>query len=306
MANLPETPQWEEGVYQIEVSDPVLGGPDGISNRQAKQLASRTSYLKQKVEKGGTDLAAHIAAADPHTQYAPKASPTFTGTPTAPTPAANDNSKKLVTTEFVARAIAALAGTAPETLDTLKELADALGNDPNFATTVLNKLAEKLAKDQNGADIPDPALFVKNLGLGEGSALPVGVPIPWPSATPPTGWLKCNGAAFTAAQYPKLAQAYPSLKLPDLRGEFIRGWDDGRGADSGRAVLTSQAATWIQPNIENNTVTTCIVLGNGEAEFNSGVLGGVTNMSVNGNNGPRNCWYVRPRNMAFNYIVRAA
>ncbi|WP_404273807.1 phage tail protein [Yersinia intermedia] len=167
MANLPETPQWEEGVYQIEVSDPVLGGPDGISNRQAKQLASRTSYLKQKVEKGGTDLATHIAAADPHTQYAPKASPTFTGTPTAPTPAANDNSKKLVTTEFVARAIAALAGTAPETLDTLKELADALGNDPNFATTVLNKLAEKLAKDQNGADIPNKAAFLQNLGLSD-------------------------------------------------------------------------------------------------------------------------------------------
>ncbi|URV31147.1 phage tail protein [Citrobacter freundii] len=167
MANLPETPQWEEGIYQIEVSDPVLGGPDGISNRQGKQLASRTLYLKQQVEKGGTDLAKHIAAADPHTQYAPKASPTFTGTPTAPTPANSDNSKKLATTEFVAKALAALAGSAPETLDTLKELADALGNDPNFATTVLNKLAEKLAKDQNGADIPDPALFVKNLGLGE-------------------------------------------------------------------------------------------------------------------------------------------
>ncbi|EGP3877373.1 S protein [Salmonella enterica] len=167
MANLPETPQWESGIYQIEVSDPVLGGPDGISNRQAKQLASRTSYLKQKVEKSGTDLAAHIAAVDPHTQYATKASPTFTGTPTAPTPANGDNSKKLATTEFVAKALAALAGSAPETLDTLKELADALGNDPNFATTVLNKLAEKLAKDQNGADIPEPALFVKNLGLRE-------------------------------------------------------------------------------------------------------------------------------------------
>lgn len=167
MANLPETPQWEEGIYQIEVSDPVLGGPDGISNRQGKQLASRTLYLKQQVEKGGTDLAKHIAAADPHTQYAPKASPTFTGTPTAPTPANSDNSKKLATTEFVAKALAALAGSAPETLDTLKELADALGNDPNFATTVLNKLAEKLAKDQNGADIPDPALFVKNLGLSD-------------------------------------------------------------------------------------------------------------------------------------------
>ncbi|EOM1496762.1 hypothetical protein ACNCTE_003204, partial [Escherichia coli] len=167
MANLPETPQWESGIYQIEVSDPVLGGPDGISNRQAKQLASRTSYLKQKVEKSGTDLAAHIAAVDPHTQYATKASPTFTGTPTAPTPANGDNSKKLATTEFVSKALAALAGSAPETLDTLKELADALGNDPNFATTVLNKLAKKLAKDQNGADIPEPALFVKNLGLQE-------------------------------------------------------------------------------------------------------------------------------------------
>lgn len=174
MANLPETPQWEEGIYQIEVSDPVLGGPDGISNRQGKQLASRTLYLKQQVEKGGSDLAKHIAAADPHTQYAPKASPTFTGTPTAPTPANSDNSKKLATTEFVAKALAALAGSAPETLDTLKELADALGNDPNFSTTVLNKLAEKLAKDQNGADIPDPALFVKNLGLGEAAKRDVG------------------------------------------------------------------------------------------------------------------------------------
>ncbi|EGG7064865.1 TPA: tail fiber protein, partial [Escherichia coli] len=240
MANLPETPQWEDGIYQIEVSDPVLGGPDGISNRQAKQLASRTSYLKQKVEKSGTDLAAHIAAVDPHTQYATKASPTFTGTPTAPTPANGDNSKKLATTEFVAKALAALAGSAPETLDTLKELADALGNDPNFATTVLNKLAEKLAKDQNGADIPEPALFVKNLGLGEGSALPVGVPVPWPSATLPAGWLKCNGAAFSSEMYPNLAKAYPTNKLPDLRGEFIRGWDDGRGVDAGRALLSLQ------------------------------------------------------------------
>lgn len=49
------------------------------------------------------------------------------------------------------------------------------------------------------------------LGLGEGSALPVGVPVPWPSATPPTGWLKCNGAPFSAEEYPKLAKAYPYL-----------------------------------------------------------------------------------------------
>ncbi|MFH2898884.1 phage tail protein [Klebsiella pneumoniae] len=314
MANLPETPQWEDGIYQIEVSDPVLGGPDGISNRQAKQLASRTSYLKQKVEKSGTDLAEHIAAADPHTQYAPKASPTFTGTPTAPTPANSDNSKKLATTEFVVNALAALAGSAPETLDTLKELADALGNDPNFATTVLNKLAEKLAKDQNGADIPDPALFVKNLGLGEGSALPVGVPVPWPSATPPTGWLKCNGAAFTVSQYPKLALAYPALRLPDLRGEFIRGWDDGRGVDSDRTILSTQNGSKLIRDVVGESA-------NNPVNFSSRYSNSDLGWDVYQENISHDATYAlkqavfsagrvylgtaRPRNIAFNFIVRA-
>nr|WP_253956231.1 tail fiber protein [Salmonella enterica] len=76
--------------------------------------------------------------------------------------------------------------------------------------------------------------------MGEGSALPVGVPVPWPSATLPEGWLKCNGAAFSSEMYPKLAKAYPANKLPDLRGEFIRGWDDGRGIDAARALLSIQ------------------------------------------------------------------
>ncbi len=306
MANLPETPQWEDGIYQIEVSDPVLGGPDGISNRQGKQLASRTLYLKQQVEKGGADLAKHIAAADPHTQYAPKASPAFTGTPTAPTPANGDNSKKLATTEFVAKALAALAGSAPETLDTLKELADALGNDPNFATTILNKLAEKLTKDQNGADIPDPALFVKNLGLGEGSALPVGVPVPWPSATPPTGWLKCNGAAFSSEKYPNLAKAYPTIKLPDLRGEFIRGWDDGRGIDAGRTLLSGQDGTSFSHYGGNFDIGSGHSINNYDQIVSN--QPGFSRFSFAGPSRGDGVNYVtiRPRNIAFNYIVRAA
>lgn len=313
MANLPETPQWEEGIYQIEVSDPVLGGPDGISNRQAKQLASRTLYLKQQVEKGGSDLAKHIAAADPHTQYAPKASPTFTGTPTAPTPANSDNSKKLATTEFVAKALAALAGSAPETLDTLKELADALGNDPNFATTVLNKLAEKLAKDQNGADIPDPALFVKNLGLGAGTPA-IGVPFFWPSVAMPntviTEWadmvfLKFNGATFSATTYPTLALVFPTLTLPDARGEFIRIWDDGRGVDASREILSRQESTGLSKyggNYEEGSGH-AIINSDGVISYQAGfsrfhyptpsVGDGVDYLSI------------RPRNIALNFLVRA-
>ncbi|EOZ2637077.1 phage tail protein [Escherichia coli] len=318
MANLPETPQWEEGIYQIEVSDPVLGGPDGISNRQGKQLASRTLYLKQQVEKGGSELAKHIAAADPHTQYAPKASPTFTGTPTAPTPANSDNSKKLATTEFVAKALAALAGSAPETLDTLKELADALGNDPNFATTVLNKLAEKLAKDQHGADIPDPALFVKNLRLGAGAPA-IGIPFFWPSSAMPntvmTEWadmvfLKFNGATFSASNYPKLALVFPALTLPESRGEFLRIWDDGRGVDAGRGLLSAQGHAYQSHShrllMSAGSAGSGNVIGidsslNGVLTYNINQPGGGQIQAIENAGGTE----TRPRNIAFNFLVRA-
>ncbi|KHN91505.1 hypothetical protein BSK71_07635 [Pectobacterium actinidiae] len=165
MANLSENPQWVDGIYQIETSDPVVGGPDGVSNRQAKELASRTRYLKEEQEKTGSDLATHVAAADPHTQYAPKVNPSFTGTPKAPTPATDSNSQQVATTAFVRSALAGLVGSAPASLDTLNELAAALNNDPNFSTTVINLLSEKLSAEKNGEDILDKNAFVRNLGL---------------------------------------------------------------------------------------------------------------------------------------------
>ncbi|WP_038252074.1 phage tail protein, partial [Yokenella regensburgei] len=135
---------------------------------------------------------------------------------------------------------------------------------------------------------------------GEGSALPVGVPIPWPSATPPGGWLKCNGAAFTTSQYPKLALAYPTLRLPDLRGEFLRGWDDGRGVDSGRALLTSQGGS-IESHAHNYSGTQSVT--------NSNVWSNTTGDGTRGFSGNTSSYggsETRPRNIAFNYIVRAA
>lgn len=83
--------------------------------------------------------------------YAPLASPAFTGTPTAPTAPAGTNSAQIATTAFVRAAIAALVGSSPAALDTLNELAAALGNDPNFATTMTNALAGKLGKTETAA-----------------------------------------------------------------------------------------------------------------------------------------------------------
>ncbi|WP_244321999.1 phage tail protein [Pectobacterium odoriferum] len=142
MANLSEQESWIDGIYQLETSDPVVAGPGGISNRQAEQLASRTAYLKKMQETTGESLQVHLAASDPHSQYAPKNSPALTGTPTAPTTAQTANNTQIATTAFVKSALAALVNGSPAALDTLQELANALGNDPHFSTTVVNAIAD--------------------------------------------------------------------------------------------------------------------------------------------------------------------
>lgn len=154
-----------------------------------------------------------------------------------------------------------------------------------------------------------------NLGLGEGSALPVGVPVPWPSATPPTGWLKCNGAAFSPEEYPELAKAYPTNKLPDLRGEFIRGWDDGRGKDTNRSLLSSQGDA-IRNIIGALVDVRFNTYPSDSGVFTTSVIGDASSDSIKGGYAKRVTFDAsrvvptanenRPRNIAFNYIVRAA
>ncbi|EBO4170778.1 prophage tail fiber N-terminal domain-containing protein [Salmonella enterica] len=161
---------------------------------------------------------------------APLDSPALTGTPTAPTPETTAAGIEIATAAFVAAKVAQLVGSAPETLDTLKELADALGNDPNFATTVLNKLAGKqpldetltalsgksvdglieyvglretinraadaLQKSQNGGDIPDKDLFVRRIGAArafDGAVTIGGDSNPWTTAEFIV-WLESRGA----------------------------------------------------------------------------------------------------------------
>ncbi|MBW9292929.1 tail fiber protein [Escherichia coli] len=196
-----------------------------------------------------------------------------------------------------------------------------LALDINDMTQVLKAIQKlTLSRANPFADIKsDGAAAIStaltNLGLGEGSALPVGVPVPWPSATPPTGWLKCNGAAFSAEEYPELAKAYPTNKLPDLRGEFIRGWDDGRGIDTNRSLLSSQGDA-----IRNIIGALVDVRFNSypsdSGVFTTSVIGDASSDSIKGGYAKRVTFDAsrvvptanenRPRNIAFNYIVRAA
>ncbi|EFK3929447.1 TPA: phage tail protein [Escherichia coli] len=330
VANCPETykPQLQEGSGRTQTIRMILV----VTNTEAITLKIDPSvvlatrkYVDDKVLElklyVDDQMRNHIAAQDPHTQYAQKHNPTFTGEPKAPTPDAGNNTTRIATTAFVQAAITALINGAPATLDTLKEIAAAINNDPKFSTTINNALSGKQPLDETLTHLSgkDVAGLLAYLGLGEGSALPVGVPVPWPSATPPTGWLKCNGAVFSSEKYPNLAKAYPTLKLPDLRGEFIRGWDDGRGIDSGRNLLSAQNDA-IQ-NIVGSFGRTQLfrdVLSSGPFSQHGQVLStglketeiiegyGAYNWTFDASRSVRTASETRSRNIAFNYIVRAA
>ncbi|MGL5991563.1 MAG: phage tail protein [Plesiomonas sp.] len=506
IANCPETykPQLQEGSGRTQVVRVILivSNAESVSLKidPSVVLATR-KYVDDNIIEVKTYadnlLAAHING-DPHTQYAPKASPTFTGTPVAPTPVKADNTTKLATTAFVKTVAADYAPVNSPALTgkPTTPTPAASANDTSIANAAFVKLAitnlrlgnsatknvgtaagsvaagddarivGAMQKAQNGADIPDKNKFLQNLQIksaakceigtsgntvpllsgentwskpqtvpqlfatyraiisragerlspyltfsceefvdGETSRelgricfgygkpvgpvwgiekvtsfinsgvnesgkpyvnidvgndgevglstplkishggtgartveqalenlqisdglIPVGIPLPWPLATPPVGWVKCNGAAFDKIKYPKLATAYPSGSLPDLRGVFIRGWDDGRGVDSGRILLSAQRAMsfdhkhWIptQSGTGTDGPMTAIFLDNNSSMVfhpsgtnsynqnpsNSTILQTYTAKTTqeSENFGSDNM----PANTSFNYILRAA
>ena len=262
VANCPETykPQLQEGSGRTQTIRMILI----VSNTEAVTLKidpavvlATRKYVDDKVieVKAYADglMAAHLAAANPHNQYAPKVSPALTGTPTAPTPVKTDNTTKLATTAhvkqvvadyaplanpaltgkptaptaaqtsndaqlattaFVKAALAALVDSSPAALDTLNELAAALGDDPNFAATMTTELAKKMDKARNGADIPDVAAFLNNLGFGqsvqrEGYLIwPGGLIMQWGTLTGNQGNL---GAGYPIAFKERAYQAFTAL-----------------------------------------------------------------------------------------------
>ncbi|HED2375729.1 TPA: phage tail protein [Citrobacter freundii] len=178
--------------------------------------------------------------------------------------------------------------------------------------------------------------------LGAGAPA-IGIPFFWPSAAMPNTvmdewsdmvFLKFNGATFSAATYPKLALVFPALVLPEARGEFLRIWDDGRGIDTGRVLLSSQSsgAPNIIGSIEGRTSMTSgrifqeSTASNGAfqttmeyGEYATGTTTAATpedrrsvlKFDASLSTAPGAEVYgtgateVRPRNIAFNFLVRA-
>ncbi|MDA8479935.1 phage tail protein [Citrobacter sp. Awk 4] len=179
--------------------------------------------------------------------------------------------------------------------------------------------------DVNGLVTKFTNALITNLGLGAGAPA-IGIPFFWPSSAMPntvmTEWadmvfLKFNGATFSAATYPKLALIIPSLILTEARGEFPRIWDDGRGVDSGRGLMSFQADA--QQNMTGNfgiNVNGLFSVGSGSFTLAGNTVSsepantpsaGTTRSQINldASRQIRTSTEVRPRNIAFNFLVRA-
>ncbi|ECW1082270.1 tail fiber protein [Salmonella enterica] len=136
MGKLTEITQWEDDIYQLETSDPVVGGPDGVSNKPQKQLANRTQWLKQQLESTSDALAEHAKS-----RNHPDASLTAKG--------------------FVQLYSGVMSDS------------EILAATPKAVKIAMDNANSRLAKDRNGADISNKPLFVQNIGAlpAEGTAV---------------------------------------------------------------------------------------------------------------------------------------
>lgn len=168
-----------------------------------------------------------------------------------------------------------------------------------------------------------------NLGISSG-IFPIGMPFFWPSSSTPAEifpefsgqvFLKWNGAAFSATEYPKLAKVIPGLRLTEARGEFPRIWDDGRGVDAGRSLLSAQgdAIRNITGVLRGGSYKTDSISDGDTGPFSVQSRGVITGLYDSG--GANGYTYIdhkfeagsavptasenRPRNIAFNFLVRA-
>lgn len=389
VANCPETykPQLQEGSGRTQTIRMILivSSTSSITLKidPSVVLATRKYADDKAIElKLYVDdlMSKHLAAADPHSQYATKDSPTFTGKPKAPTPPVVANDKQVATAEFVQAVIAALvSGELANKQPLDKTLTDLSGKDVAAVlqylglSDVLHKGDGRLlsgtyvsdAEDKKSIGLrastgcqfmrayqaPDApsqtaywnvvvmpestvagnpvsciAISVSDIYVGHGTsagittwvrlssdnaAPPIGIPFYWPLAALPDSvvpewagmtFLKMNGATFSATQYPKLAKVWPTLSLPETRGEFIRVADDGRGVNPGRAALSYEDDMFKSHSHSLYSSDQLLQSGSSASDVGSqyqttGVTGNVTADSGGSE--------TRPRNIAFYFIVRA-
>ena len=378
MANLYEKIEWTAGIRQLETTDAVMGGPDGIDNIQAKQLANRTQYLKYQIEinastetagrvklnsaidsesetEAATPLAVKIvydlaSSAQNNAAHAQRtADSVYSIANTAKSIAETNASTETAGRVKLNSAIDSESETEAATPWAVKTVNDKINNfndkftwsDQYQHSVVMspNKKYHFIVRNDGvvgvySSDVKNIVWSFSNENFNNGvisankindldqfvrdRTTPVGVPLPWPQSYPPAGYFECNGSTFNKNQCPKLAVAYPHGFLPDLRGEFIRGWDNGKGSDPSRGILSWQndAIRNIWGELESfvtGATNNSIYAGafstsvNSRPAYQPAATGGGSHqkLTLNAATQVPTAHENRPRNVAFMYIVKA-
>lgn len=281
MANITESTVYEAGIYQLETTDPVLGGASGIANLQGKQLANRTKWLKSKLDLLGFGTTGVTA---------------FTGNLNT----ALETACYYATTAATNKPSGATQGFVQvvrySALDYSFQTFHSMDGDRSWTRRILDgPVAQPWSEVARAADVS--VLNTELVGSVSGFA----------TSTAPTNWLKCNGAAVSrstyAALFAKIGVLYgagngsTTFNLPDLRGEFIRGWDDGRGIDTGR-VFGSAQADELRAHVHSYAVDSVLGTANGTKTSDGVNTGGVD--ATNSTGGSE----TRPRNVALLYAIK--
>lgn len=237
-----------------------------------------------------------------------------------------DPSVVLATRKYVDDKVIEVKGYADDLMKT--HLAEA--NPHNQYPLIANALKEM-------ADAGLVSKVLENLGLGAGAPA-IGIPFFWPSSAMPNAvmpewsnmvFLKWNGATFSASTYPKLALVIPSLKLTEARGEFIRIFDDGRGVDSERTLLSAQTDSVQKFSGDFYARTSLASVGGSISDSMFGASGVFSasridsagtiafstpnelvvqqqqKVTLDSSKQVRTSTETRPRNISFNFLVRA-
>lgn len=264
MANLSEMSRWEAGIYQWETSDPVQGGPNGIDNRPTRELANRTRWLydelgRVKARMDDPNFYKSITVSDSKALFDAN-NYLHIGADAAGGYIRNKKTNKGIqlkndgTLQYDGSDIITARKVSHNPDDyTVATVPSSFALNKAFDNSIkrggaigLGGTAHQIAI---GWDTPGLVAKVDNQTMNVG--VPTGAIAYFAHATVPFGWLKANGAAVSRTVYANLfaligatygaGDGRTTFNLPDLRGEFLRSWDDGRGIDSGRVLGSAQS-----------------------------------------------------------------
>lgn len=299
MGNYTGTATFQENVYQFETTDPVQGGTDGVSNLPLKQLADRTVFLK----KNNVGEVAAFATSSPPTGW-------LKANGARVLRASYTDLFAAVGMRFGQRfTILSFPGTASSFISITRESENTPATTESHGFSTGDEVRIENFGEQTGYSAlfggtpitNATSCFVRNISATVFSLHPTSL-----DATNDT-----NAASITLPTGAYMVVEYAdSFSLPDLRGEFIRGWDDGLGVDAGRLLGSSQLDDF-KSHIHNfvgfggNSSTQAVLDTGGPTTGNLEITGGVnTNYLSNGQIQSSGGSETRPRNVALLYCIK--